>query len=136
MLILERVRHSVIIAALPYAPVGVREQPDVLQDLVAQPPRVEVVAYVLHEFEDELRLVQPLDVVARPLPYLPARLARRARRAQEGGRAVDRVEQRLRQSSLLKLVGRDLPDGGARSGPGAARLRGRAGSRRCRRSCR
>ena len=43
------------------SPISLGQDSYVLEDLVAQPPDVEVVADVLHQLEDQLRLVQGLE---------------------------------------------------------------------------
>lgn len=121
------------------AAIRVQQRTDVLQDLVAQGPHVQLVIDVFdlrnrhslrakgykvntiretHQLEDEILLVEVPELVPGS-PLRPARVAgadlrpRRLtgvarRHAQEGRRAVDRVDDRLQEAASLELVCRDL----------------------------
>lgn len=71
------------------APVRVREDAHVLQDLVAEAPDLQLVADVLDELEDELALVQlqqlPPAPPPRPAPLMP--LLQGRGQGEEGGMA-------------------------------------------------
>ena len=92
-------------------PVSIGENAHILEDLVAEAPHVQVVADVLHQLQDQLRLVQGHHVCPRLFPDLAGQLdVAAAGRRQERRRPVDGGDEGLEQAALLELVGGDLAD--------------------------